>query len=210
MVNLSINGKNISVPEKITILEAAASAGIEIPTLCYLKGVNAIGSCRLCMVEIEGYSGLLAACKTIVREDMVVTTESEKITAYRREMLKLILSNHTVDCMNCPDNGICRLQKLCNEYDIKEAGYLGSRAEIENKLPKINDNPYIAYDPGKCIHCQRCVSECNRKTVNETLKNGRTGTFHIVEAPFGKDWKTSGCESCGICAEVCPTGALTL
>ena len=210
MVNIIINGQNLSVEDGISILEAARGNGIEIPTLCYLKGVNEIGSCRLCMVEINGYEGMFAACKTKVKEGMEITTHSEKTEDYRRQMLRLLLSNHHVDCMNCTDNGVCRLQELCNRYEVKEAGYAGSRAEIEKRMPVLKDNPYIAYNPSKCIHCQRCISECNEKTVNKTLSSGRTGTFHIVEAPFGKDWKTSGCESCGNCAEVCPTGALSL
>lgn len=210
MINIKVNGRDISVSPDSTILEACKSAGIEVPTLCYLKEINEIGSCRLCSVEIEGYSNLFAACKTKVSEGMVITTESEKLTAYRKEMLKLILSNHSVDCFDCPQNGSCRLQEICNLYGIKETEYAGSRRHIEDKLPKLQDNPYISYDPAKCIHCQRCISTCNRVAVNGALKSGRSGLFHTVDAPFGIDWKSTGCESCGNCAASCPTGALTL
>ncbi len=210
MVNIVIDGKQFCVDSNMTILEAAAANDIKIPTLCYLKGVNNNGSCRLCIVEVEGYPGMVASCKTRVKDEMVITTNSPRIEEYRKNMLRLILSNHNNDCMSCPENGVCRLQELCYEYGIKEAGYEGNRGESDKKLPLLDKNPYITYNPSKCIHCQRCINECNRLSVNKTLKSGRSGTFQIVEAPFGDNYKETGCESCGNCAEVCPTGALTL
>ena len=210
MISCTINGKTLTVEENTTILEAAKAAAIDIPTLCYLKGVNEIGSCRLCMVEIEGLDHLVAACKTHVQEGQVITTDSETLTQYRKEMLKLILSNHLVDCMNCPENGACRLQYLCNKYDVRESEYYGSRTKLKNKYPVLDSNPYIAYDPTKCIHCQACISVCNKAACNHTMQSGRTGVFHLVEAPFGANWKESGCESCGNCTAACPTGALTM
>ncbi len=210
MVNITVNGKALSVKENSTILEACSANKIRIPTLCYLKQINEIGSCRICMVEIEGYKNLFAACRTKVQEDMVITTESEKLTSYRKHMLELILSNHKVDCLNCARNGNCQLQELCNEYDIKDTEIKGSRRHIEDKLPRLDSNPYLSYDPSKCIHCMRCISMCNRAAVNGTLQTGRSGLFKTIEAPFGEDWKSTNCESCGNCATACPTGALTV
>ena len=210
MVKITIDGREYEAEEGKKIINFCREQGIEIPSLCHLKDYSDIGSCRLCMVEIEGYGHTFAACRTKIEEGMVITTRSEKLTEYRKEMLRMILSNHTVDCMNCAKNAECQLQHLCNQYEIKETPYIGSRRKIAKKLPKLADNPYIQYDPSKCIHCQRCISACNRAAGNHTLQSGRTGVFHTVEAPFGADWKTSGCESCGNCAAACPTGALTL
>lgn len=210
MVNITVNGKALSVNENSTILEACSANKIRIPTLCYLKQINEIGSCRICMVEIEGYKNLFAACRTKVQEGMVIFTESEKLTSYRKHMLELILSNHKVDCLNCARNGKCQLQALCNEYDIRDTEIKGSRRHIENKLPRLDSNPYLSYDPSKCIHCMRCISMCNRAAVNGALQTGRSGLFKTIEAPFGENWKSTICESCGNCATACPTGALTV
>ncbi len=209
MISLTINGQKYEAEEGKTILDIAKDNNIKIPTLCYMEGVSDIGSCRLCMVEAEGY-GTLPACRTKARDGMILTTETKDLARYRKNMLELILTNHKQDCMSCPANGTCELQTLCNEYDVEHAPHPGTRVEIENKLPKLNDNPYISYDPSKCIHCLRCINVCNQIACNGALQNGRSGTFHIVDAPFGEDYKESGCESCGNCASVCPTGALTL
>ncbi len=210
MIAITINGDRYEAAEGSTILDIARKNGIAIPTLCFLKGVSDIGSCRMCMVECQGYRMLLAACRTKAKDGMVIRTESERLNEYRREMLKLILSNHRLDCMSCSANGACELQTLCNRYDVKCADHPGNRAHIDNKLPILEDNPFISYDPSKCIHCQRCINVCHRIACNNTMKSERLGVFHIVDAPFGEGYRESGCESCGNCASVCPTGALTL
>ncbi len=210
MMNIRINGIDYEAREGATILEVARENKIDIPTLCFLEGVSDIGSCRLCVVEALGYKSLLPACRTRIKNGMVITTESDTLTEYRREMLKLLLTNHNQDCMSCPANGTCELQSLCNRYGVEHAEHIGTRRHIEDKLPRLDSNPYISYDPSKCIHCMRCISVCNNIACNGTLKNGRSGTFHIVDAPFGPDYKETSCESCGNCASVCPTGALTL
>ena len=210
MIQCTIDGKHIEAPDGVTILELARANGIDIPTLCYLKGVNDIGSCRLCMVEAEGYDRLLASCKTVPKEGMVIRTDTERLEEYRREMLEFLLSNHRTNCMSCAENGECTLQALCNRYGVEESSYTGSRIHIEEKLPLRADNPYLQYDPGKCIHCQRCINTCNDLVCSGALQGGRSGVFHTVETPFGENWKETDCESCGNCAAVCPTGALTL
>ncbi|MBR4223883.1 MAG: (2Fe-2S)-binding protein, partial [Oscillospiraceae bacterium] len=210
MITITVNGRTITAPDNMTILDVCKQNSIKIPTLCYMEGVSDIGMCRLCVVEVEGYKNYLPACRTKALDGMVMTTESDTLTAYRKEMLDLILANHHLDCMSCAANGTCELQDLCNRYGVKHASYEGSRREIEKKMPILDESPFITYDPGKCIHCQRCINVCHNIACNGTLKGGRSGTFHMVDAPFGKGYKVSGCESCGNCASVCPTGALTL
>ncbi len=210
MPELRINGKAVTVPEGTTILEAAREIGVDIPSLCYLKDVNDQGSCRLCMVEAEGCSRPLPACRTKAAEGMAVETETPRLAEYRRTMLRLILANHRAACLSCPENGACRLQALCSRYGIEEAGITGSRIAIEEKLPVLEDHPYLRYDPSKCVHCFRCISACHRRAGNGALKNARTGVFHIVDAPFGPNWRETGCEACGSCTAACPTGALKL
>ncbi len=210
MMTIRMNGNTYQAAEGETILDVARRNHVEIPTLCFLEGVSELGSCRLCMVEAKGFERLLPACRTRVREGMEIVTESEQLTQYRKDMLRLLLSNHRQDCMNCPANSTCELQDLCNRYGVEHAQHRGTRARIEEKLPVLKGNPYISYDPSKCIHCMRCISVCHNIACNGSLRNGRSGTFHIVDAPFGENYRETGCESCGNCAGVCPTGALSL
>ena len=210
MVNFIIDGQNVTASQDLTILEAARELGIRIPALCSLKKVSRIGACRMCMVEAQGSEKLLPACKTFPEEGMVIHTSSARLEEYRREMLQLLLSNHHTDCMSCAENGSCQLQQLCNEYKVEGTDYKGSRSSIEHSVYRLEDNPYITYDPGKCIHCQRCIAACTHMTGNDALASGRSGVLHILQAPFGKNWKQTACESCGNCAAACPTGALTM
>ena len=207
-ITVTINGKTLEAKSNHTILHAAGKNGIAIPTLCYLEDVNYTGSCRLCMVEIEGYDHLFAACKTKVKDGMVIHTESETLTKYRREMLKLLVRDHVFNCENCGGQGSCRLKHLCGMYGIDPPAESDSRTKRE--MPLLKGNPYISYDASTCIHCLRCVNACHYLAGNGTLKNGRAGALHILDTPFGENWKTTACESCGNCAAVCPTGAIRL
>lgn len=207
MINLTINGKHVEAASGSTILEAARSAGIKIPTLCYLEGVNEIGSCRLCVVEVEGMDKLPTSCNTIVKEGMVVETMTERVKAARRMVLDLLLSNHVQDCFSCAQNGVCELQKYCNEYGVERTSYEGTRIKIEKPAKK--EHPFLSYRPELCIHCQRCVNTCAKATGRHAITLGKTGMFNIIEAPFGEDWEETLCESCGNCAQACPTGAIT-
>jgi len=210
-ITITINQQVFTIEPNMTILDAARSNGISVPTLCYLEGVSDVGMCRLCMVEVDGFENLLPACRTKIKDGMCITTESERLTAYRKEILNLLLANHNLDCMSCPSNGSCELQELCNLYDVEHTSYRGMRSEHGELLDrKLEDNPYLSYDPNKCIRCQRCINACHKVACNGVLVSGRSGNMLTVAAPFGADYKESGCESCGNCASVCPTGALTL
>ncbi|MDO5335238.1 MAG: formate dehydrogenase subunit alpha, partial [Coriobacteriia bacterium] len=207
---VTIDGKQVTAVEGMTILSAARMAGVSIPTLCYLAGVNEIGSCRVCVVEVEGRSELLAACNSQVEDGMVVHTASPRVVAARREALALIMSRHNLEstnyCFSCRKNGACELQGLCREY-----GVTSERAGKHLPLkPVLDDNPFLTFDPNLCIQCQRCVATCNSCVGNHTLKTGKRGVRTTIDAPFGANWRETGCESCGNCAQACPTGALTV
>lgn len=204
MVQITIDGKELSVDENLTILEAAQTADIKIPTLCYLKDVNEIGACKMCVVEVEGKDNLVTSCNTKVKDGMVVNTKSDRVVSSRKQVLNLLLANHDVRCFSCSKSGECRLQALSNEYEITKTCYETNPL----KAPVKKENPFLTYYPELCINCQRCVSTCNKVSGNGALHNGKIGTRTLIDAPFGPDWKSTICESCGNCANVCPTGAL--
>lgn len=204
MCNITIDGIAVKADDSMTILEASASAGIRIPTLCYLKDINEIGACKMCVVEIEGREHLTTSCNTQVADGMNITTNSDRVIRSRKQMLNLLLANHNVRCFSCAKSGDCRLQELSNEYEITESVYKADAAVI----PPKKDNPFLEYHPELCINCQRCVSTCHKVAGNGVLCNGKIGTRTLINAPFGPDWKETECESCGNCAQACPTGAL--
>lgn len=205
MIKATINNIEITVPEGTSILEAAKKINVHIPTLCFLKGVNEIGSCRMCVVEIQDHEDLKTACNTTIEEGMAVLTDTERVRRSREFMLKLILANHDVRCLTCSKSGACELQDLANEFGLNLENLYKKNIP---KLESLTANPFLSYYPELCIGCQRCVNTCNNRVGNGVLRPGRVGNRTVINAPFGEYWKQTDCELCGNCANACPTGAL--
>ena len=205
MVNVKINGIAVSVPKGSTILEAARVAGVEIPTLCYLKDINEIGACRICMVEATGARGLVTACVYPVAEGMEVKTNTAAVQKARKTTLEMILSTHDKKCLSCVRSGNCELQKMCRDYGVEDSGkYDGDKPvyELDTSVP------HLVRDNNKCILCRRCVAACQQQFVSVIGANDRGIDTHIACA-FEKPLAEVPCVSCGQCVVVCPTGALT-
>ena len=200
-----INGQSINCRAGQTILEVCRQANIPVPTLCYDQRLNPYGACRLCIVEVDGYSEPLASCTTYVQPGMVVTTESEKLSQLRRTTLEMLLHNHPNDCMHCEATGACELQSLTYQYGAK----LGQFQTQKWGLPLIEDNPFITYEPTKCVVCARCVRICHEVVMADTLKLDQNGWRTLPVTTDGKPRSLDNCEFCGQCVSTCPTGALT-
>lgn len=204
MINLTIDGKKLSVEEGKTVLEAARQANIEIPTLCYLKGINEVGDCRMCIVEIEGRRGYTPSCIQKVEEGMNIKTNTPALIEARRVVLDLILSNHDRKCLTCTRNGNCELQALAEKYNITEIEYDGERNEYE-----IDDaSPSIVKDLNKCILCRRCVATCNKVQEIGAIGVANRGFESCVSTTCGASLNDVNCTFCGQCIEACPVGAL--
>lgn len=204
-VTLKINGMPVTVPENSTIIEAARVAGINIPTLCYLKGVNEIGACRMCLVEIKGARAYAAACVQPVGEGMEVYTNTPALIRNRKNTLELLLSAHEKKCLSCVRSGDCELQRLTREYGIEDA----DKFEGENIHYEIDDSAaHMVRDNNKCILCRRCVAACaNMQGIGVIGPNQRGFKAHIGCA-FEEPLAETSCVSCGQCITACPTGAL--
>jgi NADP-reducing hydrogenase subunit HndD len=204
MVTLTINDKQVQVPEGSTILDAAKAANIEIPTLCFLKGINEIGACRMCVVEVKGARSLQAACVYPVAEGMEVYTNTPRVRNARRATLELILSNHDRECLTCIRNRNCELQALAEQLGIDELQFEGER----QNLPLDNFSPSIVRDPNKCILCRRCVSMCKEVQQVGVIETVGRGFNTIVSPVYGMSLNEVPCVNCGQCITVCPVGAL--
>lgn len=207
MVNITINGRTVLVPEGTTILEAARKAKIHIPHLCYLKDLNEIGACRLCSVEVEGEDKLIPACDNVVRDGMVVTTNSPRVKNATKTNLELIMSQHDGQCTSCNRSGNCQLQTLANDYNL-----MGDTFENQplSKKRKEWDNSFpIIRDAGKCIKCMRCVQVCDKIQDLHVWDLVGTGAHAHVDITANRKISESDCSQCGQCITHCPVGALS-
>ncbi|MGI6357820.1 MAG: NADH-dependent [FeFe] hydrogenase, group A6 [Bacillota bacterium] len=203
-VTLTINGQSVTVPKGSTVLAAAKQAGFHIPTLCYMKDLNEVGACRVCVVEVEGMRGVQPSCTLKVSEGMVVKTNSPAAVRARRMNLELMLSTHPQDCLTCVRNGGCELQSLSEEMGIRDIRYSGER----NEYPLDTSTPSIVRDPNKCILCRRCVAVCHQVQGVGVLGPIQRGFETIVAPEAAQELNDVACVLCGQCVAVCPTGAL--
>lgn len=204
MVHLKINGIPVEVPSNYTILQAAKVAKIEIPSLCYLKDINCIGACRVCVVEVKGRKGLIASCVYPVEEGMEVFTNTPRVRASRKTTIELILSTHHKKCLSCVRGNNCELQKLAFDYGVDE-----DRFKAEEPIYEIDDeSPYIVRDNNKCIQCMRCVAACKNVQSVSVIGPIKRGFKVHVGCAFEKGLGDSPCVGCGQCIVSCPVGAL--
>jgi len=204
MINITINDRKLSTQAGGTILGAARQAGIKIPTLCDHPALAPIGACRMCLVEVKGQRALQTACTFPITEGMEVQTHSPKVMDARRFVLELLLSDHPLDCMTCDSTGACELQDLMYEYGVKETRFPGE----QHMYPVADPNPFIQRDYNKCILCRRCVRACQEINGVEAIGMIWRGFRSKPGTVFDGNLEDSPCEFCGMCVELCPTGAL--
>ena len=203
-VTLTIDGQNVKTKKGNTILQAARQAGIDIPTLCYLKGIHETGDCRMCIVEVEGARGFVTSCITKAADGMVVRTNTPAIMETRRTILDLTISNHKVECLTCVRDGNCELQNLAKKYHIREVEFAGERKEHE--LDELS--PSIVRDANKCVLCRRCTATCQKVQEIGAIECMNRGFESEIGTVGNKSLNDVNCTFCGQCIQACPTGAL--
>jgi len=218
-VTLTIDGQGVTVPEGTSIMRAAMEMGTQIPKLCATDMVDAFGSCRMCLVEVEGRAGTPASCTTPVAEGLVVHTQTERLKTLRKGVMELYISDHPLDCLTCAANGDCELQDMAGAVGLRDVryGYDGENHVFartkdganENWLPKDESNPYFTYDPSKCIVCSRCVRACEEVQGTFALTISGRGFDSRVSPGMSESFLGSECVSCGACVQACPTATLT-
>ena len=206
-ISLTIDGIPVSVPEGTSLLRAAALAGVGVPKLCASEDLAAFGSCRLCLVEIEGRKGYPASCTTLAEAGMKVCTQSPRLAELRRNVMELYISDHPLDCLTCAANGDCELQDMAGAVGLREVRYGYEGANHLDK-PKDESAPYFAFDPSKCILCSRCVRACEEQQGTYALTIGGRGFASEVVASQSEPFAESECVSCGACVKACPTATL--
>ncbi|GJL94183.1 MAG: formate dehydrogenase subunit alpha [Hyphococcus sp.] len=207
MVTAEIDGHEITVPAGTSVMRAAVEAGLSIPKLCATDSLKAFGSCRLCIVEIDGRKGTPASCTSLVEDGMKISTQTEKLAKLRRGVMELYISDHPLDCLTCSDNGDCELQDMAGAVGLREVRY-GYDGENHTVAEKDESNPYFTYDPSKCIVCSRCVRACDEVQGTLALTIEGRGFDSRVAASMGEDFFDSECVSCGACVQACPTATL--
>ena len=207
-VKLLIDGCEISVPAGTSVMRAAALADLKIPKLCATDQLEAFGSCRMCLVQIEGMKGYPASCTTPVAEGMKVTTQNSELARLRRGVMELYISDHPLDCLTCPANGHCELQDVAGAVGLREVRY-GYEGANHLAAPKDESNPYFTFDPSKCIVCSRCVRACDEQQGTLALTIAGRGFDSVVSASQGESFMDSECVSCGACVQACPTATLS-
>jgi formate dehydrogenase alpha subunit len=204
MLSLTINDRSIEAAEGETILAAARRAGVEIPTLCAVKGLAPTGACRICVVEVEGFAGLVPSCSYPVAAGMKVHTHSARALEARKTIVELLLADHPDDCLYCAKNKDCELQNLAESLGIRKRRYRSSSQPVRLDV----SSPGIVRDPQKCVLCGRCVAVCNQVVVNDVLDFGARGAKARIVCDADRPMGLSTCVLCGACVEACPVGAL--
>ncbi|MBP6381318.1 MAG: formate dehydrogenase subunit alpha [Pseudomonadales bacterium] len=207
LVTLDIDGFAVTVPEGTSVMRAAAIAGIKVPKLCATDSLEAFGSCRVCLVEIEGRKGYPASCTTPVAAGMSVRTQTGALARLRRNVVELYISDHPLDCLSCAANGNCELQDVAGEVGLREVRY-GPEGENHLDAHKDESNPYFSFDPARCIVCSRCVRACEEVQGTFALSITGRGFGSKVNAGQGETFMDSDCVSCGACVQACPTATL--